>query len=277
MSTSNPPKVLLFDVFGTVLDWQTTIPAGLAAATNEKLNSTPGQTSIPSSVRDLASSSFTTAAQWAPFVNEWDDAYTNFSHSFDPTKDEWITVTTNNLRTLKKLLSKYKLEGLFTDDEAAELNTLWATLDPFPDSAPGIAALNRKFPTSTLSNGDVATLVRQAEHAKLPWTHITSSEHFGAYKPNPKVYRGAAEKLGVKTEECALVAAHLGDLNGARACGYQTIYVEREGEERWSEEQIKKAKEEGWVDMWVSQKDNGFFTVAERFGIKGGSVDPDQS
>lgn len=113
-----------------------------------------------------------------------------------------------------------------------------------------------------------------AAYAKLPWTRIFSAEEFLAYKPQPQVYRGAAKALGLQTNECALVAAHLGDLLGAKHCGYQTIYVERENQEQWPDHEIEEAKKGkgGLVDMWVGGKDGGdeggFLEVARRFGIE---------
>ena len=99
--------------------------------------------------------------------------------------------------------------------------------------------------------------------------HIFSSEHFRAYKPSPEVYIGAVQKLGLKVEECAMVAAHLGDLRAARDCGLKTIYVEREEEEDYSIEEIEKARSEGWVNIWIGLHDGkegerGFLAVARR-------------
>ena len=83
------------------------------------------------------------------------------------------------------------------------------------------------------------------------------------------MYDGAARELGFRANECALVAAHLGDLKGARACGFQTVYVEREDQERWPQEAADQAKKEKWVDMWVGLGlgEGGFLEVARRFGI----------
>jgi 2-haloacid dehalogenase len=92
---------------------------------------------------------------------------------------------------------------------------------------------------------------------------------FGTYKPSPKVYLGAAEKLGIPPKECAMVAAHLNDLKAAKSNGLQTIYVERPDEEDWSEAEVQSARQEGWVDVWISIEDGskGFITVAEKLGI----------
>lgn len=93
---------------------------------------------------------------------------------------------------------------------------------------------------------------------------------FGTYKPSSKVCLGAVEALSVAPAECVMVAAHLADLKAAKENGLQTIYVERAGEEDWSDEEIQKARTAGWVDMWVGldEDSRGFVTVAEKLGIK---------
>lgn len=132
------------------------------------------------------------------------------------------------------------------------MSRIWHFLHAWPDSANGLQELNQAgFITSTLSNGNVSLLQDLAAHAQLPFKHILSAELFGAYKPSPTVYNGAAAHLGLQARECAMVAAHLGDLKAAKECGFQTIYIEREGEESWSLEDSRAAKREGWVDMWV--------------------------
>lgn len=103
-----------------------------------------------------------------------------------------------------------------------------------------------------------------AEYGKLPYTQIISAEDFKAYKPHKDVYLGAARKLGLEPGECALVAAHLGDLNAAKGCGYQTVYVEREQEEGWGKDEVEAARE--WVDMWVGVGEGGFEEMARRLG-----------
>lgn len=142
---------------------------------------------------------------------------------------------------------------------------IWHFLDPWPDSSPGLGMLKQKFVTSTLSNGNTALLADLAKHGSLPYAHLLSGEDFKAYKPHPNVYLGAAKWLKLEPGECALVAAHLGDLAAARKCGYQTIYIDRPQEEQWSEEKISEARQ--WVDMWIEQGGGGFVEVARRFGI----------
>jgi len=120
-----------------------------------------------------------------------------------------------------------------------------------------------------LSNGNISLLSDLKAHGNMGFTHVLSAELFGSYKPSPKVYLGAVEKLGLEPRECAMVAAHLGDLRAAKDVGLQAIYVERAGEEDWSADDIAKASKEGWVDLWVSQEvgSRGFVTVAEKLGV----------
>lgn len=86
---------------------------------------------------------------------------------------------------------------------------------------------------------------------------------FQSFKPNPKVYLGAAEKMGVKPEECGLVAAHLSDLKGAKACGFYTIYVARPLEEKNPE-----LRKENIPDMWIKEDEDGLVSLAGRLGIQ---------
>lgn len=127
--------------------------------------------------------------------------------------------------------------------------------------------------TCTLSNGNLSLLGDLRTHSTIPFTHLFSAELFGTYKPSPRVYLGAAEKLQLPPHQCAMVAAHLNDLKAARDNGLKTIYVERPDEEEWSKEEVEKAR--GWVDLWISSgNDNkGFITVAEKLGIELNAAD----
>ncbi|KAI9878355.1 MAG: hypothetical protein M1830_001136 [Pleopsidium flavum] len=268
MSTTDirttPPKALLFDVFGTVVDWRSTITNTLISHCTTALSA--ADTSLPSAVRLHAST--LTPQDWGTFAQQWRNSYKHFTQTHDPSKP-FITIDEHHYTSLKTLLHTWSLTSLFPDAEVHEISLLWHHLNPWPDSSPGISALNQKFTTCTLSNGNVSLLTDMAAYASLPWTHIFSSEHFSAYKPSPLVYNGAAEKLGLQTGQCALVAAHLGDLKAARGCGYRTVYVEREEEEDWGVEEVEKARREGWIDLWVGLGEGGFLEVARRFGIQG--------
>ncbi|RVX69679.1 hypothetical protein B0A52_06323 [Exophiala mesophila] len=266
MSISNPPKALLTDVFGTVVDWRSTVTSYLTTAAADALNSSTR--SIPSTVRTASDS-----ISWGDIAQIWRTSYYEFTRTYDPSNNDrstFKTVDQHHVEALNKILGAHGLDGLWTDQEIQKISLIWHFLDPWSDSARGLGLLNQKFETATLSNGNTSLLSDLASHGSLPYKHIISAEDFGAYKPHPSVYLGAAKKLGCQPQECALIAAHLGDLKAAREVGYQTIYIDRPREESWSPEEAAKAKAEGWVDMWIDldEGDVGFLEIAKRFGLK---------
>lgn len=210
-----------------------------------------------------------TLDDWGNLAQEWRNTYKQFTKSLaEDSGLPWKTVDEHHLDSLKQLLATWQLEGLWTSDEIRALSLIWHRLDPWPDSSVGIKELNKQFWTVTLSNGNLSLLNDLRVYAKMDFTHVFSAELFGSYKPSPKVYLGAVEKLGLKPSECAMVASHLSDLKAAKSNGLQAIYVERPFEEDWSDEMVEKARAEGWVDLWVSTNQEGFITMAERLGVE---------
>lgn len=245
ISQGQPPKVFLFDVFGTVCDWRGSITKYLIAQT---------QPNSP-----------LTDAEWETFTVDWHNIYLHFVKSFVPETDQWQTIDQMYRKALDHIVEKWKIEKLWTAQEKDEINTVWHKLDSWADSSKGLAALNKGSMTSTLSNGNVALLTDLAKRGNLPFTHVQSAEDFGAYKPHEKVYLGGARALGFETGECCFVAAHLNDLKAAKSHGYQVAYVARPKEEEWDDERVERERKEGWVDVWVDSKD-GFLEVARRTG-----------
>jgi 2-haloacid dehalogenase len=266
MSLTKPPKALLTDVFGTVVDWRATVTSHLTLRAHEALNSPT--TSLSSSTRTAASQ-----ISWPAFAQSWRNTYYAFTRGYDPSGPAGFkSVDQHHLDSLLSLLDQHAIADLWTPDEIHKLSLIWHFLDPWPDSAPGLALLRKEmgFVTATLSNGNVSLLRDLATHGGLDYSEIISAEEFRAYKPHPSVYLGAARRLGLQPGECALVAAHLGDLKAAKECGFQTVYVERKEEEGWDREKVRKAREEGWVDLWVGVEEDGFLEIARRFeGAKG--------
>ena len=261
MSPSQPPKALLFDVFGTCVDWRTTVTAALVAQVHATLNSATA--SLATSVRMKASCMST--EDWGVFAQQWRNSYKEFvvSLAHNPSLP-WKTVDEHHREALERLLTEWQLEGLYMEEELQALTLVWHRLNPWPDSAPGLAGLNKAVGcTATLSNGNLSLLKDLAEHAHMNFTHLLSAEMFKAYKPSPKAYLGAVEKLGLKPCECAMVAAHLGDLKAAKSLGLHAFYVERPLEEDYSQEVVDAAREEGWVDIWISGDQPGFVRLAE--------------
>jgi 2-haloacid dehalogenase len=132
-------------------------------------------------------------------------------------------------QNLDQVLVRFEITGL-TEAEIDHLNRAWHRLDPWPDSVPGLTRLRRRFILATLSNGNVALMVNMAKRAGLPWDAILGAEVARAYKPEPEAYLRTAELLGLRPQQCMMVAAHNGDLIAASACGYRTAFVRRPSE-----------------------------------------------
>ena len=263
MALPRQTQALLFDVFGTCVDWRSTVTNGLYDTAKTALNA--ATSSIPSAVRMRATDM--TPDQWGKFAQEWVDSYKAYtkSRANDATLDV-KTIDEHHLDSLKELLQDWKLDGLWDPAEVESINKIWHRLNPWPDSEEGMKVLSSRYSTCTLSNGNLSLLRDLKAHTRLAFTHIYSAEEFGTFKPNKAVYLGAAQKLGLQPGECAMVAAHLGDLKAAKECGYSTIYVERRLEEDWDKDQIRQARQNGFVDIWVSEDENGFLAVAEKVG-----------
>lgn len=264
MASLDASRALLFDVFGTCVDWRGTVTDALYARAHVALNSATA--SLATSVRMQASDM--TLADWGTFAQQWRDSYKHFTRSLaaDPAIP-WRTVDEHHLDSLQRLITEWKIDGLWADEEVQALSLIWHQLDPWPDSAAGIRLFNRKFSTATLSNGNISLLEDLKKHGNMEFTYIYSAEMFGSYKPSRNVYLGAVERLGLKPNECVMVAAHLNDLQAAKSHGLRVIYVERALEEEWNSEDVEKAKRDGWVDIWISLDEGGFVAVAEKLGI----------
>ncbi|KAK4494781.1 hypothetical protein PRZ48_014137 [Zasmidium cellare] len=252
-------RCLFFDTFGTCVDWRTTVTDTLWKTARDALSS--GTASIDSHVRSLATDM------------DWRNGYYHFTFeiSQDPSIP-WKTVDEHHFESFKRLLTTRGLltdndnGSLWTEPEIQDLSLVWHRLDPWPDTQQGLAELNKNFQTCILSNGNMSLLNGLVAHGKLPVQHILSAEMFRSYKPSPKVYLGAVEKMGLKPEQCALVAAHLEDLKAAKACGLRTVYVERRDEESHGE-----LRGDGIEDVWVGEGEEGLVRAAEKLGVKVGT------
>lgn len=197
-------KALLFDVFGTVVDWRTSIIREL-----ETFGERHGA-----------------SADWEQFADDWRNMYQPSMDAVRRGDREWRNLDTLHRESLITLLSRYNIEAL-TEEEIDHLNRAWHRLDPWPDSVEGLTRLKQKFILATLSNGNIALLVNMAKRAGLPWDAVIGAEPARAYKPLPHCYRRNAELLGLEPEQCMLVAAHNDDLEAAHKLGFETAFVLR--------------------------------------------------
>jgi len=143
------------------------------------------------------------------------------------------------------------LAPLWDDAQRGDLVLIWHRLSGWSDATEGLYALKKHAIIGTLSNGNVRLLVDMAKHADLPWDVVFSSEMFNSYKPNAKVYLGAAQLLLLPPEKCAMVAAHVFDLQAAASHGMKTVYVRRPTEDVDMQAHVKSKQDGGEVDVAV--------------------------
>ncbi len=197
-------KALVFDVFGTVVDWR-----GSIIAEGRRLGRS----------RNLK-------VDWAAFADAWRAGYRPAMARVRSGELPWTSIDDLHRMILDQILKQFGIAGL-DSPSIAHLNRVWHRLKPWPDARAGLIRLKRGLVIATLSNGNVALLTNMAKAAALPWDCILSAELFGHYKPDPEAYLGAARLLGVAPGELMMVAAHKDDLYAAKACGLRTAFVPR--------------------------------------------------
>ena len=201
-------NALLFDVFGTVVDWRgSIIREGRAFGREKGLD-----------------------VDWTAFADAWRAGY---KPAMDEVRNKtlpWMNIDRLHRLILDDLLVKFNIRTLKEADKE-HLNRVWHRLKPWPDSVRGLRRLKKLYVISPLSNGNVALLTNMAKNAGLPWDCVLSAELFRHYKPDPEAYLGAAEMLGFKPAEVLMVAAHKDDLRAAKRCGLRTAFVRRPKEQ----------------------------------------------
>lgn len=198
------PKALLFDVFGTVLDWWSPVTRELSG--------------LGGSERD-----------WGSVTNKWRAGFRKMQGAIVRGELEWIDMDQIHLAVLREILVDLDLTDI-SESRALELSAVWHRLEPWSDVVKGLEGLKRRFVIGTLSNGNLSLLIDNAKRSGLPWDVVLSTDMIGMYKPDPGVYQGASRMLGLAPEEIMMVAAHSYDLDGARSAGLQTAYVTRPDE-----------------------------------------------
>ena len=197
-------RALTFDVFGTVVDWRSSVIRELEAF---------------GARHDLET-------DWGVFADRWRrEGYAGGMRLVRDGELPFQTADSLHRRMLDILLAELSAEA--DEDEIADLNRVWHRLEPWPDSAAGLARLRAAYVISTLSNGNVELLVNMAKFGGLLWDCILSAELTGAFKPEPRCYQRAAELLGCEPSQVMMVAAHQGDLLAAAATGMRTAFVPR--------------------------------------------------
>ncbi|MDP3074526.1 haloacid dehalogenase type II [Bradyrhizobium sp.] len=205
MSSDSPVKALVFDVFGTCVDWRTSLINDFTKW---------------SEMRGIK-------ADWTALVDGWRAVY---AASMDEVRKHpergYMILDTLHRQSLEKLVARFSIEGL-TEADLKYLTMGWHRLHAWPDTVSGLTRLKTKYIISPLSNGNVALLTNMAKFAGMPWDLILSAELFEHYKPDPETYLGAARLLGLAPEQVMMVAAHNQDLKAAQQLGLKTAFVAR--------------------------------------------------
>ena len=196
-------RVLAFDVFGTVVDWCSSIAFEI-----EQLNP---------------------KIDGRSFARAWRAGYQPAMQRVRTGELPWTRIDDLHRMMLDDVLKEFGMSEL-DDSQKRQLNRAWHRLQAWPDSAQGIARLKTRYITTTLSNGNISLLVNMAKAADLNWDCILSAEVFQAYKPDPRTYLGVARVFDIRPDQVMLVAAHQDDLDAARECGLLTAYIERPSE-----------------------------------------------
>jgi 2-haloacid dehalogenase len=203
-----PPRALLFDVFGTCVDWRSSVARELRAVGGR----------LGLGERD-----------WAALADAWRGLYQPQMETVRRGGRPWVNLDVLHREALDRVLGDAGLDAV-PAGERDELTLAWHRLDPWPDTVEGLARLGRRFVVAPCSNGHIALLVNLSRWAGLRWDAVLGAEIAHAYKPQPVVYLAAVEALGLEPGEVMMVAAHGGDLAAAAAQGLRTAFVPRPAE-----------------------------------------------
>ncbi|KAF7304368.1 hypothetical protein HMN09_00838800 [Mycena chlorophos] len=248
---------LIFDVFGTTVDWYSSVVAEVGRVA-EQAGVGACTFRCATTRSDLDDD---TDGDWGAFAKEWRAGYIRHVQAVGAgTADEnlkGLSMDALHRKLLDGLLdsSAWNHLGQRVDEQGrANLNDVWHRLNGWPDAASAVTQLKQSTLVIALSNGNMRLLIDIAKHAGLPWDAVLSADLFGSFKPwvevfyfgddidcggsDTKVYVGALKHLSLAPENCAMVACHLWDLKGAKKAGMQTIYVRRKAEEPLGDEDI---------------------------------------
>lgn len=199
------PRALLFDVFGTLVDWRRSVARQVAAAFE-----CSGRT-----VDALA------------FADAWRGEYDPSMEPVRSGRRPYVSLDELHRENLQTVLGRLDLTDVLDSDEQAGLNRSWERLDPWPDSVSGLDRLRYRFVVAPCSNGSVALMVKLARHTGFAWDCILGAEIAGTYKPEPDVYLASCAALQLDPEQVMMIAAHNADLEAASSLGMMTGFFPR--------------------------------------------------
>ncbi len=197
-------KALVFDTFGTVVDWRSSVTQEVEALARQKGLTVDG----------------------AKFADAWRAGYAPSMNRVRTGAMPWTKLDDLHRMILDKLLVDFGITGP-SETETDALNRAWHRLRPWPDAVAGLTRLRKRFTIAPLSNGNISLMTDLAKHSGLPWDCILGAELVRHYKPDREVYQSAADLLDLEPAEVMMVAAHSGDLRAAKGVGLRTAFVVR--------------------------------------------------
>jgi 2-haloacid dehalogenase len=203
-----PVKALFFDVFGTLVDWRSSIAR-------------EAETLLEARGHEL---------DWFAFADAWRGEYQGAMEEVRAGRIPFCKLDVLHRQNLDRILPRFGL-GAMREDERRHLNMAWHRLDAWPDAAHGLARLRRRYLLAPLSNGNISIMVDLVRRNDFRWDAILGAEFAGDYKPKPRVYLSAAEAFDLAPRECMMVAAHSYDLKAAAALGLRTAHIARPDED----------------------------------------------
>lgn len=201
-------KALIFDVFGTVVDWRTGVANVAKAFFDDR--------GIDTDPHD--------------FATAWRAKYDPAMEKVRAGNRGYVRLDILHRENLDAALNDFGLEDRFDEAARAEFNRAWEKLPPWPDSVAGLTALKAHYAIAPCSNGSIALMTWLAKYGGLPWDAILGAEIARNYKPALDVYLASAAALGLEPGEVMMVAAHNSDLDAAREAGLKTAFIPRPAE-----------------------------------------------
>jgi len=229
-------RALFFDVFGTLVDWRSSV-----AREAERVLAPLGH-----------------SLDWPAFADAWRDEYQPGMEEVRSGRIPFSKLDVLHRRNLVRFIPRFGLTGL-SDAVLDELTLAWHRLDAWPEVPAALTHLKRKFLIAPVSNGNISLMVDLARRNGLPWDAILGAEVAGDYKPKPRVYEAACAAFDLKPAQCMMVAAHSSDLAAAAASGLRTGHIARPNERG-------PGKGERAPTVPVDEMGQGLDEIAEKLG-----------
>ncbi|KAJ9091713.1 hypothetical protein QFC21_007108 [Naganishia friedmannii] len=256
VSNLNDVQWLFFDVFGTVVDWQSHMSRSM-------LN-------VAKRVEPVVARKYPDAQDkfWQDRTQQWRTGFMSHIKTKQGNREEggidvWFQSEVHRM-LLDKLLEEWGVAQAWDENARSALVKEWHRLQGWPDSVEGLKRLRERFILCTLTNGDTAVMIEMCRGAGLSVDNHIAGDSIGTYKPDPAMYQQGIRLSRLPAGKCAMVAAHAYDLDAAKSHGMKTIYIKRRTED--TSDPVSKDSGRGRFDMFIDIEEGGLVTLAKEFG-----------